>query len=46
MESYIFANITFGDIQPQNNESKDKTFELLCADFMKIKFNLDVVPAL
>ena len=44
MNIHIFEKIEWGDLVSQRWESIEKTFELLCADFMKIKFELDKVP--
>lgn len=44
MENYILNDLSFDKLQPQNWEAVDKTFEFLCADFMKIKYKLSKVP--
>lgn len=44
MKIHILEKIEWWDLVSQRGESIDKTFELLCADFMKIKFKLDSVP--
>lgn len=44
MNIHILEKIEWWDLVSQRGESIDKTFELLCADFMKIKFKLDSVP--
>jgi len=45
MNKYIFENINWWHLKKEWY-SKDEAFEYLCADFMKIRFNLKVVPSL
>lgn len=45
MNNYCFSHITWqAPLKSQDWESPDKTFEFLCADFMKIRFELDRAP--
>lgn len=44
IEKYILENIYWEQLLSQNWEAIDKTFEFLCADFMKIKYKLDRAP--
>ncbi len=44
MENYILSEITWDKLVSQNWEPIDKTFEFLCADFMRIKYKLDRTP--
>lgn len=45
-KSYIYQYIDWNNIKTIEWKSKDETFEYLCADFMKIKYNLSKSPSL
>jgi len=45
MNKYIFEHINWWHLKKEWY-SKDEVFEYLCADFMKIRFNLKVAPSL
>lgn len=45
-KSYTYQYISWDNLKTIPGKSKDETFELLCADFMKIKYNLSKPPAI